>query len=74
MLKAALEKYRSARRKYPAPFLDNVIFDLKGELIDGGFLPIMPQDPFWETSTGNQYHYVSGDGTKYGLLFHHDPS
>jgi len=70
VLKTALEKYRSARGKYPAPFLDNVIFDLKGELVDGGFLASMPQDPFWETSTGNQYRYVSADGTTYGLLFH----
>jgi hypothetical protein len=68
-LKTALEKYRSARGKYPAPFNDNVIFDLKPELVDGGFLPIMPQDPFWNTPP-NQYRYVSGDGKGYGLLFH----
>lgn len=69
LLKSGLEKYRSARGKYPAPFGNNPAADLKLILVDGGFLSAIPQDPLWAL-TENQYRYVSIDGSKYGLLFH----
>ncbi len=68
-LKAGLEKYRSARGKYPSPLANNPATDLKPILVDAGFLSGIPKDPLWAL-TENQYRYVSVDGTKYGLLFH----
>ena len=69
-LKTALERYRAAHGKYPAPFTNNYIMDLKTALVDGGFLAAIPTDPFWIGSQNNQYTYVSADGIKYGLWFH----
>jgi hypothetical protein len=68
-LKNALEKYRAARGVYPAPFLDNPVSDPAKQLVAGGYLPAIPQDPLWGL-TDKQYRYVSGDGKSYGLLFH----
>jgi len=68
-LKAAIEQYRAAHGKYPAPFLDNDIADLKSALVDGGFIAKLPVDPYWKKSKINKYRYRS-DGNSYGLLFY----
>jgi hypothetical protein len=68
-LKAALEKYRAARGKYPAPFADNDVADLKIELVDGGFIQGIPVDPYWKNGKINKYRYRS-DGNTYSLLFY----
>jgi hypothetical protein len=69
-LKSALERYRSERGHYPAPFPDNALTDLKGELVDGGYLTSIPKDPVFGATGKNQYRYVSNSGGNYGLLFH----
>jgi hypothetical protein len=69
MLKAALERYRAARGKYPAPFADNEITDLRPELVGGGFIDKLPVDPYWKNGRINKYRYRS-DGQSYGLLFY----
>jgi hypothetical protein len=68
LLRAALERYRSASGTYPAPFFDNPITDLRAALVDGGYLPTIPVDPLWAGTT-KQYKYVSA-GRNYGLLLH----
>ncbi len=68
LLKAALERYRSAHGSYPATFPDNPITDLRMALVDGGYLPAIPADPLW-AGTAKQYRYVSV-GPTYGLLLH----
>lgn len=68
-LKAALESYRAARGKYPAPFIDNDIADLKPALVDGGFIAKLPVDPYWKNGRVNKYRYRS-DGDSYALLFY----
>jgi hypothetical protein len=73
-IKASLENYRVKRGTYPFPFTGNPLSDLKKDLVDGGYLTAIPQDP-GELSDKN-YYYVSDDGRSYGLLFHqrsHDP-
>jgi hypothetical protein len=67
-LKSALEKFHAAHGNYPQPFPANPVTDLKAALVDGGYLPSIPDDPLWGR-TENQYYYVSG-GPSYGLLFH----
>lgn len=68
-LKAAIEKYRVARGKYPAPFPDNDLADLKAELVGGAFIPQLPTDPYWTSGRVNKYRYRS-DGNTYGMLFY----
>jgi hypothetical protein len=68
-LKAALERYHAARGKYPAPFPNNDVADLKSELVDGGFIAKLPVDPYWKNGKINKYRYRS-DGSSYGLLFY----
>lgn len=67
-MKAALEKYRAARGKYPGPFNDNDLADLRPELVGGGFIAKLPVDPYWSNRKINHYRYRS-DGSTYGLLF-----
>jgi hypothetical protein len=67
-IKAALEKYRTKRGSYPFPVAGNPLSDLKKELVDGGYLAGIPQDP--GDLSDKQYYYVSNDGNSYGLLFH----
>jgi hypothetical protein len=68
VLKDALERYFQKHGKYPAPYGDNNIIDLKDELVGEGFLEKMPQDPKWGGS--RVYRYVSSDGESYGLYIH----
>jgi hypothetical protein len=68
-LKAALERYRASRGSYPFPFPGNALTDLKKELVDGGYLRTIPQDPLWGLKD-NAYQYVSTHGKNYGMLFH----
>jgi hypothetical protein len=63
-IKSALEKYRSAKGRYPSPFPDNPLTDIGKEL---GL--IVPKDPDWGVGE-KQYRYVSPDGKRYGLLIH----
>src|SRR3954452_12001910 len=58
-IKAALEAYRQTRGNYPYPFPDNPLTDLKKELVDGGFLKVIPKDPVFGEGSANQYRYVS---------------
>lgn len=68
-LKAALEKYRATHGKYPARTGVVDVADLKAELVDGGFIPNIPVDPYWKNGRVNRYRYRS-EGTTYGLIFH----
>jgi hypothetical protein len=68
-LKAALERYRASRGNYPFPFPGNPLTHLKKELVDGGYLPAIPQDPLWGVKD-NSYQYVSPGGQNYGVLVH----
>ena len=68
-LKAAIEKFRAARGKYPSPFPDNDLADLKAELVGGAFIPQLPTDPYWTKGRVNKYRYRS-DGATYGILFY----
>ena len=65
LLKDALDRYQAARGKFPAPFPDNPVEDLKPALVDGGFLKAIPSDPL-PTQT---YRYTTGSlgGVRYGL-------
>jgi hypothetical protein len=68
IIKAALEKYRAAKGRYPSPFADNPLSDLKEPLVNGGFLASIPLDPL---SPAKQYRYTTDgapDGLRYGLL------
>jgi hypothetical protein len=67
-IRAALERYHATYGMYPSQFLDNPLGDLKGPLVDGGYLSTIPADPLWG-GTEKQYRYVSG-GPTYGLLLH----
>jgi hypothetical protein len=69
-VKAALEKYRSAKGAYPFPFPDNPLTDLKKVLVDGGYLVAIPDDPVFGAKDKDRYRYVSNSGKNYGLLFH----
>jgi hypothetical protein len=66
--KAALERYHSARGYYPYPFPNNVLSDLKKELVDSKYLDVIPVDP--SGMKEKEYYYVSNDGKTYGMLFH----
>jgi hypothetical protein len=66
-LKLGLEKYRAAHPSYPI-LGDKPVTDLKGFLVDSGYISSIPDDPLWRT-TDNQYRYAS-DGSSYALLFH----
>jgi hypothetical protein len=44
VLKTALENYRKARGRYPN-FPGNPVSDLRKDLVDGGFLKSIPNDP-----------------------------
>ncbi|MDO8398903.1 MAG: hypothetical protein Q7T45_13890 [Bradyrhizobium sp.] len=66
-VKAALEKYRSARGSYPAPFTGNPLSALKPHLVDTGYLKAIPEDPDPAPGTSKQYSYASDKGTVYGL-------
>lgn len=68
-LKAAIERYRAARGKYPSPFPDNDLADLRPELVSGGFISELPLDPYWKIGKVNRYRYRS-DGNTYGLMFY----
>ncbi|MDO8878570.1 MAG: hypothetical protein Q8M24_09905 [Pseudolabrys sp.] len=68
-LKAAIEKYRTTHGKYPSPYKDNGVSDLKAKLVDGGFIAKLPVDPYWKNGKVNKYRYRS-DGSSFGLLFH----
>jgi hypothetical protein len=65
VLKNALENYRKARGGYPN-FPDNPVSDLRKDLVDGGFLKSIPNDP----SPQGRYRYTNqnSDGKSYGLL------
>jgi hypothetical protein len=67
LLKAGLEKYRSANGKFPL-LPDNPVTDLKKDLVDSKYLEAIPEDPLW-SKTEKQYRYASV-GPSYGLLFH----
>ena len=60
----AIEKYRQARGTYPV--FSGSVDDLRKDLVDGGFLTSIPNDPD-KASTGGQYRYVGG-ANFYGLL------
>jgi hypothetical protein len=65
VLKSALENYRKERGGYPN-FPDNPVSDLRKDLVDGGFLKSIPNDPLPE----RRYRYTNqnSDGKSYGLL------
>ena len=66
LLKAALEKFRTAHKTYPASpdFYD--ISNLQRDLVGGGYLSELPGDP--QSADGKKYRYAS-NGNVYGLLF-----
>jgi hypothetical protein len=67
LIQNALERYRSARGAFPTfTTPDSPVDDLRRDLVDGGYLQTVPNDPL--RATGRQYRYVS-DGKVYGLLF-----
>jgi hypothetical protein len=65
-LKAALEKFRAAHKTYPASpdFYD--ISNLQRDLVGGGYLTELPNDP--QSANGKKYRYAS-NGNVFGLLF-----
>ena len=64
-IKAALEKYRAERGKYPE-LPDNDASDLQRDLVSGGYLAEIPRDP---VSTGSKAGYsYSSNGKTYGLM------
>jgi hypothetical protein len=65
-LKAALEKYRAARKSYPASPDFAEISNLQRDLVGGGYLTELPSDP--QSANGKKYSYAS-NGSVYGLLF-----
>ena len=65
-LKAALEKFRAAKKSYPASPDFNDISNLQHDLVDGGYLAELPGDP--QSANGKKYRYAS-NGSVYGLLF-----
>jgi hypothetical protein len=65
LLKTALEKYRVATGLYPT-LSDNVVDDLKHELVDRGYIISIPHEPLWPDM---QYRYAS-NGRQYALWFH----
>lgn len=65
LLADALEKYRQAQSAYPV-MADNLVDDLRRELVDRKFLETIPIDPA-RASTGRQYRYAGG-GKAYGVL------
>jgi hypothetical protein len=65
-LKAALEKFKAAKKSYPASADFNDIGGLQGDLVGGGYLAELPSDP--QSANGKKYRYAS-NGTVYGLLF-----
>ena len=66
-IKAAIEAHRTARGKYPSPFLTDDRADLKSELAE--FISELPLDPYWKNGRVNRYRYRY-DGATYGLLFY----
>jgi hypothetical protein len=67
LLKGALEKYHKVHGTYPL-LPDNPVDDLKGFLVDPGYLKMIPSDPL-RHGTGYQYRYVSDGQQLYGILF-----
>jgi hypothetical protein len=63
-LTGAMEKYRQARGTYPV--FSGPVDDLMKDLVEGGFLTSIPDDPD-KASTGWQYQYTGGTNV-YGLL------
>ncbi|MBR0752659.1 hypothetical protein JQ604_10730 [Bradyrhizobium jicamae] len=59
LLKSALDRYRVAKGRYPAPFPDNPVEDLKPALVDGGLLKSLPADP-----SDRVMRYSVGGGTE----------
>jgi hypothetical protein len=72
LLMAALETYHRVHGNYPE-LRDNPVSDLEADLVGGGFIKSIPQDPLRQ-SEGLQYRYVS-DGKIYGImaLFKEEP-
>ena len=66
LLKAALEKYKAARKSYPALADFNDVSNLQSDLVGGGYLAEIPNDPL--SAKGRRYRYAS-NGSVYGLLF-----
>lgn len=69
-LKAALEKYRAARGKYPDANSELDLAALKSPLLDGGFIAQLPVDPYWKSGRVNKYRYRTMDGNSFGLLLY----
>jgi hypothetical protein len=69
MIKAALERYRSAKGGYPSLYPGNQLTDLNKDLVGGGFIARLPSDPVYGAGVDGGYLYAS-DGLKYGLLLH----
>jgi hypothetical protein len=65
-LKAALEKFKAAKKSYPASPDFNDLGSLQQDLVGGGYLAELPSDP--QGANGKKYRYAS-NGTVYGLLF-----
>jgi hypothetical protein len=65
-LKAALEKFRAAHKTYPASPDFNDISNLQRDLVGGGYLTELPNDP--QSANGKKYRYAS-NGNVFGLLF-----
>jgi len=59
LLKSALDRYRVANGRYPAPFPDNPVEDLKATVVGGGFLKSLPPDP-----SDRVMRYSVGGGTE----------
>lgn len=66
-VKDALERYRTARGKYPN-YPGNPLTDLKPDLT--GFISTIPKDPVFGTSGTEQYYYASDGQQKYAILVH----
>ena len=70
LLSDTLEKYHQARGTYPL-LQEGPVDDLKRDLVDGGFIAAIPNDPA-RSSKGPQYRYAGGANT-YGLLVTLEP-
>lgn len=69
-LKAALEVYYTMHGKFPSPYPDSEIKDLRAPLVESGIISQLPIDPYWKNGRVNKYRYRSLDGSMYGLLFY----
>ena len=70
LLADALEKHRQALTQYPL-LADNVVDDLRRDLIDRKFLEVIPSDPA-RAAMGRQYRYAGGSQS-YGILVTLEP-